>query len=55
MPRRLVPLYVAAASRYDLGAKGPAVLASVNEIETGFGEANTVSSAGAEGWMQFMP
>jgi hypothetical protein len=55
VPRRLVPLYVAAASRYDLGAKGPAVLASVNEIETGFGEANTVSSAGAEGWMQFMP
>ncbi len=55
VPRRLVPLYVAAASRYELGAKGPAVLASINEIETGFGEANTVSSAGAEGWMQFMP
>jgi len=55
VPRRLAPLYVAAASRYDLGAQGPAVLASINEIETGFGQANTTSSAGAEGWMQFMP
>jgi Transglycosylase SLT domain len=55
VPPRLVPLYVGAASRYGLGEKGPSVLASINEIETGFGENNTVSSAGAEGWMQFMP
>src|SRR4051812_30731620 len=55
VPPRLVPLYVGAASRYGLGEKGPSVLASINEIETGFGESNTVSSAAAEGWMQFMP
>ncbi len=55
VPPRLAPLYVAAASRYGLEAKGPAVLASINEIETEFGRLNTVSSAGAEGWMQFMP
>lgn len=55
VPARLAPIYVAAASRYGLGAKGPAVLAAINEIETGFGRLNTVSSAGAEGWMQFMP
>ncbi|MFL5897362.1 MAG: lytic transglycosylase domain-containing protein [Solirubrobacterales bacterium] len=55
VPPRLIPLYVGAASRHGLGEKGPSVLASINEIETGFGENNTVSSAGAEGWMQFMP
>jgi hypothetical protein len=55
VPGRLAPIYIAAASDYGLGGKGPAILASINEIETGFGEANTVSSAGAEGWMQFMP
>jgi len=55
VPRWLVPIYVRAAVEYELGVKGPAVLASVNEIETKFGKANTVSSAGAEGWMQFMP
>jgi Transglycosylase SLT domain len=55
VPSRLVPLYVQAASSYGLGPRGPAVLASINEIETDFGRLNTVSSAGAEGWMQFMP
>jgi transglycosylase-like protein with SLT domain len=55
VPRRLAPLYIAAASRYGLGPKGPAVLASINEIETDFGRLNAVSTAGAEGWMQFMP
>lgn len=55
VPRRLAPLYIAAATRYRLGSRGPAILASINEIETGFGRLNTVSSAGAEGWMQFMP
>jgi hypothetical protein len=55
VPRWLGPIYVRAASEYELGTEGPAVLASINEIETRFGQANTVSSAGAEGWMQFMP
>jgi transglycosylase-like protein with SLT domain len=55
VPRRLAPMYIAAASRYGLGSKGPAILASINEIETAFGSNLNVSSAGAVGWMQFMP
>ncbi|HYP55978.1 MAG TPA: lytic transglycosylase domain-containing protein [Solirubrobacterales bacterium] len=55
VPRRLAPIYVEATSSYRLGPKGPAILASINEVETDFGQLNTVSSAGAEGWMQFMP
>jgi hypothetical protein len=55
VPRRLVPIYQEAAAKYKLGERGPSILASINEVETGFGQANTVSSAGAEGWMQFMP
>ena len=31
------------------------VLAAINEIETGYGRNLNVSSAGAMGWMQFMP
>ena len=31
------------------------VLAAINEIETDFGTDLSVSSAGAVGWMQFMP
>ncbi|HEX2015425.1 MAG TPA: lytic transglycosylase domain-containing protein, partial [Solirubrobacteraceae bacterium] len=31
------------------------VLAAINKIETDFGRNLSVSSAGAEGWMQFMP
>jgi membrane-bound lytic murein transglycosylase B len=31
------------------------VLASINKIETAFGTNLNVSSAGAEGWMQFIP
>jgi cell wall-associated NlpC family hydrolase len=31
------------------------VLAAVNSVETNFGRDLSVSSAGAEGWMQFMP
>ena len=31
------------------------MLASINKIETGFGTNLNVSSAGAVGWMQFLP
>jgi hypothetical protein len=31
------------------------VLAAINEVETDYGRDLSVSSAGAEGWMQFMP
>lgn len=55
-PRGLLPIYQAASDRYGLGAKGPGILASINLIETRFGELNHVTSyAGAQGWMQFMP
>lgn len=55
VPARLVPIYGAAAQKYGLGARGPSILAGVNLVETGFGNNLGPSSAGAEGWMQFMP
>lgn len=55
VPARLVPIYDAAAGKYGLGARGPAILAGVNWVETDFGKNLGPSSAGAEGWMQFMP
>ncbi len=55
IPSALVPKYEAASSRYRLGERGVAVLAAINKIETGFGKNQGPSSAGARGWMQFMP
>ncbi|HSK49144.1 MAG TPA: lytic murein transglycosylase [Solirubrobacterales bacterium] len=55
VPPVLIPIYHRAASAYGLGPQGPAVLAGINEIETAFGTNTNVSSAGAQGWMQFMP
>jgi cell wall-associated NlpC family hydrolase len=55
VPPVLVPIYQQAASAYGLGSEGPAVLAGINEVETAFGTNLNVSSAGAVGWMQFMP
>ncbi len=55
VPAILVPIYQRAAAAYALGPQGPAVLAAINEIETAFGTNLNVSSAGAVGWMQFMP
>ena len=55
-PKNLVPLYIEAAKAYDLGERGPQILAAINKVETDFGRLNTVTSyAGAIGWMQFMP
>ena len=55
-PPRLIPVYVQAAKKYGLGERGPQILAAINRIETDFGRLNEVtSSAGAIGWMQFMP
>ena len=31
------------------------VLAAINEVETDYGRDLSVSNAGAEGWMQFLP
>jgi soluble lytic murein transglycosylase-like protein len=55
VPPILVPIYQRAAAAYGLGPHGPAILAGINEVETAFGTNLNVSSAGAEGWMQFMP
>ncbi|HRV61282.1 MAG TPA: lytic murein transglycosylase, partial [Solirubrobacterales bacterium] len=55
-PRNLIPIYVEASKKYGLGERGPQILAAINSIETDFGRLNEVtSSAGAIGWMQFMP
>ncbi len=51
-PLFLLPIYQAASVQYGIPWE---VLAAINEIETGFGSNVGVSSAGALGWMQFMP
>jgi hypothetical protein len=55
VPPVLIPIYQAASARYGLGPQGPAILAGINAVETGFGQNLGPSSAGAVGWMQFMP
>jgi soluble lytic murein transglycosylase-like protein len=55
VPAYLIPIYSAASQAYDLGPAGPSILAAINEIESGFGQNLGPSSAGAVGWMQFMP
>jgi hypothetical protein len=55
VPAILLPIYQRAATAYGLGPQGPSVLAAINGIETAFGTNLNVSSAGAVGWMQFMP
>jgi hypothetical protein len=55
VPPVLIPIYHAASDKYALGPQGPAILAGINAIETGFGQNLGPSYAGAEGWMQFMP
>jgi hypothetical protein len=55
VPAILIPIYQHASATYGLGPQGPSVLAAINEVETAFGTNLNVSSAGAVGWMQFMP
>jgi soluble lytic murein transglycosylase-like protein len=55
VPPTLIPIYQQAAAAYGLGPQGPAVLAGINQVETAFGTNLGPSSAGAVGWMQFMP
>lgn len=54
-PADLMPIYQAASDRYRLGDEGWSTLAAINKVETDFGTNLNVSSAGAQGWMQFMP
>ena len=55
VPPVLIPIYHHASDQYALGPQGPAVLAGINAVETAFGTNLGPSSAGAVGWMQFMP
>jgi len=55
VPPILIPMYQRAAATYGLGPQGAAILAGINQVETAFGTNLNVSSAGAVGWMQFMP
>jgi soluble lytic murein transglycosylase-like protein len=52
IPPFLLPIYQAAGVQYGVRWE---VLAAVNEIETDYGHNLNVSTAGAVGWMQFMP
>jgi Transglycosylase SLT domain len=52
IPLFLLPIYRAAAIQYDVPWP---ILAAINEIETDYGTDLSVSTAGAEGWMQFEP
>ncbi|WP_205696476.1 lytic murein transglycosylase [Conexibacter sp. SYSU D00693] len=52
IPPFLLPIYQAAGVQYGVRWE---VLAAINEIETDYGRNLNVSSAGAVGWMQFLP
>ena len=52
IPVFLLPILQAAGIEYGVRWE---VLAAINEIETDYGRNLAVSSAGARGWMQFMP
>ena len=55
VPAQLVPIYRGAAAKYGLGPRGPSILAAINYVESDFGQNLSTSSAGAVGWMQFLP
>lgn len=55
IPAKLIPIYESATTQYKLGERGVSILAAINKIETDFGRNMGPSSAGALGWMQFMP
>jgi hypothetical protein len=52
VPIFLLPIYQAAGIQYGVPWE---ILAAINAIETDYGRNLNVSSAGAVGWMQFMP
>ncbi|MCW3025204.1 MAG: peptidoglycan DD-metalloendopeptidase family protein [Solirubrobacterales bacterium] len=52
IPLFLLPIYKAAGVQYGVPWQ---ILAAINEIETNYGTDQSVSTAGAVGWMQFMP
>ena len=52
IPPFLLPLYQAAGVQYGVRWE---ILAAINSIETDYGRNLSVSTAGAVGWMRFMP
>jgi hypothetical protein len=52
IPPFLLPVYQACGTQYGIPWE---VLAGINKIETAFGTNLNVSTAGAVGWMQFIP
>jgi len=52
IPPFLLSIYQAAGIQYGIRWE---ILAAINEIETDYGRNLNISSAGAQGWMQFMP
>jgi hypothetical protein len=52
VPIFLLPIYQAAGIQYGIRWE---ILAAINEIETDYGRNLNVSTAGAVGWMQFIP
>src|SRR5581483_6526206 len=52
IPPFLLPISQAAGIEYDVPWQ---ILAAINEIETDYGRNLSISSAGAVGWMQFLP
>ncbi len=52
IPPFLLPIYQACGTEYGIPWE---ILASINKIETAFGTNLNVSTAGAMGWMQFIP
>ncbi len=52
IPPFLLPIYQAAGIEYGVRWE---VLAAINAVETNYGRNLSISTAGAVGWMQFMP
>jgi membrane-bound lytic murein transglycosylase B len=52
IPPFLLPIFQAAGTAYGIPWQ---VLAAINQVETDYGRDLSISSAGAEGWMQFLP
>ena len=52
IPPFLIPIYQAAGTQYNVPWQ---ILAAINEIESDYGRDLSRSSAGAIGWMQFLP
>jgi murein DD-endopeptidase MepM/ murein hydrolase activator NlpD len=52
VPPFLLPIFQAAGAANGIPWQ---ILAAINEVETDYGRDLSISSAGAEGWMQFLP